>query len=130
MKERFDKYWGKCNMIMAIGAILDPRLRINKGDKENINKVRDVLNQLYSEYVKMNHASISEESGDCGRVSNPSEEDSSSSSMFEHIQIVRNGELVEPLKYEPDVYLDDGLYNANVIKFDALTWWKEKCSKT
>ena len=25
IKSKFDKYWGKCNLLMAIAAILDPR---------------------------------------------------------------------------------------------------------
>ena len=28
MKQMFDKYWGECNMLMAIGAMLDPKLKM------------------------------------------------------------------------------------------------------
>ncbi|KAL0927047.1 hypothetical protein M5K25_001200 [Dendrobium thyrsiflorum] len=27
MKEKFDKYWGECNLLMAFGAIMDPRMK-------------------------------------------------------------------------------------------------------
>ncbi|XP_073107182.1 zinc finger BED domain-containing protein RICESLEEPER 1-like [Elaeis guineensis] len=30
LKEKFDKYWGKCNLLMAIAAILDPRCKMRK----------------------------------------------------------------------------------------------------
>ena len=59
MKQRFDKYWGECNMLMAIGAMLDPRLKMRALEitfpkmfsshvgRENISEVRDVMYQLY-----------------------------------------------------------------------------------
>ncbi|XP_031269939.1 zinc finger BED domain-containing protein RICESLEEPER 2-like [Pistacia vera] len=28
MKEKFDKYWGECNFVMAIVAVLDPRMKM------------------------------------------------------------------------------------------------------
>ncbi|KAG8482956.1 hypothetical protein CXB51_021995 [Gossypium anomalum] len=32
MKKRFDKYWGECNLLMAIGVMLDPRLKMKVVD--------------------------------------------------------------------------------------------------
>ncbi|KAK8600628.1 hypothetical protein V6N12_050481 [Hibiscus sabdariffa] len=52
MKERFDKYWGECNLLMAIGAMLDPRFKMKVIEitfpkmfspdvvRENIHKAR------------------------------------------------------------------------------------------
>ena len=74
MKQRFDKYWGECNMLMAIGAVLGPRLKMRALEitfpkmfsshvaRENISKVRDVLYPLYHEYVRMHFSSTVEES--------------------------------------------------------------------
>jgi hypothetical protein len=28
MNLKFEKYWGKCNLLMAVGAILDPRFKM------------------------------------------------------------------------------------------------------
>ena len=28
MNEKFAKYWGECNLLMAIGAVLDPRYKM------------------------------------------------------------------------------------------------------
>ena len=43
--------------------------------------------------------------------------------------MVRSGQEAEPLKYELDVYLDEGLFFSQDYKFDALAWWKEKSMK-
>ncbi|GMJ12470.1 DAYSLEEPER [Hibiscus trionum] len=62
MKERFDKYWGECNLLMAIGCVLDPRLKMKGIEvtfpdmfpvevvRDNIRKVRETLYELYDEY--------------------------------------------------------------------------------
>ncbi|WCJ31864.1 Zinc finger BED domain-containing protein RICESLEEPER 3 [Euphorbia peplus] len=50
MKERFDKYWGECNLLMAISGVLDPRLKMKVIVRENANRVRNTLHELYDEY--------------------------------------------------------------------------------
>ncbi|XP_076935981.1 zinc finger BED domain-containing protein RICESLEEPER 2-like [Bidens hawaiensis] len=72
MKEKFDKYWGECHLLMAIAAVLDPRLKrriiefcypnIYPADEASKN-IQDVLNALelmYDEYLEMHDASIKE----------------------------------------------------------------------
>ena len=141
MKQRFDKYWGECNMLMAIGAVLDPRLKMKALEitfpkmfsshvaRENISKVRDVMYQLYDEYVRMHSSFTIEESAECESVSNAHEGGSTSSSLLELLQVVRSGQEAEPMKSELDVYLDEGLFISQDYKFDALAWWKEKSMK-
>ena len=66
MKAKFDKYWGQCNLLMAIPSVLDPRCKfhvvnycfplIYKPDhvaKENVDMVMTSLEILYDEYVKL-----------------------------------------------------------------------------
>lgn len=77
MKQRFDKYWGECNMLMSIGAVLDPRLKLRVLEitfpklfpshvaRENISKVRELIYQLYDEYVRMHSSFTDEESSEC-----------------------------------------------------------------
>ncbi|PKU61055.1 Putative AC transposase [Dendrobium catenatum] len=63
MKEKFDKYWGECNLLMAFGAIMDPRMKflviefaypMIYGDQsgQNIAYVRTLLYELFEEYVR------------------------------------------------------------------------------
>ncbi|WOL11396.1 zinc finger BED domain-containing protein RICESLEEPER 2-like [Canna indica] len=63
MKVKFDKYWGDCNLLISIAAILDPRNKMQLVtfcfdaiySKEEASKyikvVRDSLYEIYQEYV-------------------------------------------------------------------------------
>ncbi|XP_047340261.1 zinc finger BED domain-containing protein RICESLEEPER 2-like [Impatiens glandulifera] len=66
MKTKFDKYWGECNLLMALAAVLDPTKKMlavefcfpklySHGDAQrNICKVKDALVSLYDVYVAEN----------------------------------------------------------------------------
>ena len=63
MQRKFDKYWGDCNLLISIDAVLDPRNKMTLIDftfcviysKEDapfeISIIRDSLYELYKEYV-------------------------------------------------------------------------------
>ncbi|KAL2895737.1 Zinc finger BED domain-containing protein RICESLEEPER 2 [Bienertia sinuspersici] len=120
MKERFDKYWGECNLIMAIGGILDPRVKMQVVDitfpqmfpselvRGNILKVRDTLYELFDEYKSL-YSSSTEVSGECDDgTSNDNEE-----------SLPGMSRVLEVVKSE---YIEEG-------KFDILKWWKQKSGK-
>ena len=124
MKLKFDKYWGECNFVMAIAAVLDPRFKmtlinfsfpkIYQGFEvaRNIDCVHDALYQLYNEYV-MDYTS-----SNAGQSASKSTEGSSSvggsDSKFktrgriESDQFVRNADNIQPTKLDLDVYLEEG----------------------
>ncbi|XP_074278557.1 zinc finger BED domain-containing protein DAYSLEEPER-like [Silene latifolia] len=119
MKERFDKYWGQCNLRMAIGAVLDPRLKMKVVEitfpkmfpfnvaRDNVNKVREILYELYKEYITM--------------YSPTGKSDETE---------VRSEDTIESRKSEVDDYLDEGCYVPHEDEcFDALERWKDKCMK-
>ena len=80
-------------MLMEIGAVLGPRFKMRVLEitfpkkfsshvaQENISKVRDVMYQLYNEYVKMHSSFIVEESAEWEFVSNAPEGGSTSSGL-------------------------------------------------
>ena len=43
--------------------------------------------------------------------------------------MVRSGQEAEPMKFELDVYLNEGLFFSQDYKIDALDLWKEKSMK-
>ncbi|KAK6122949.1 hypothetical protein DH2020_043309 [Rehmannia glutinosa] len=74
MKQKFDKYWGDCNILMAIGAILDPRFKMRLVDfafnkiynefdvRTNVKKVRDALYDMFFEYVQVDRMKTQKDS--------------------------------------------------------------------
>ncbi|KAK8568993.1 hypothetical protein V6N12_007526 [Hibiscus sabdariffa] len=121
MKERFDKYWGECNLIMAIGAVLDPRLKMKVIEitfpkmfspdvvRENINKVRETLYELYDEYVNLYSPPLMEQMGECGTSANVCGGGiGSTPGLLEILQVVRSEELIENKQSEVDLYLEEG----------------------
>jgi hypothetical protein len=144
MNLKFKKYWGECNLLMAIGAILDPSFKIKLVQfcspkiyqkleaTTNIKRVRRVLNELYGEYVNDHNWSTGPQSGQenvC--VSSSTSSDSSASivqrsttsrmAMFQ--SFVRSVDTFQPVKSDLEVYLKEDVYicdeGAN-LKFDAL----------
>nr|XP_025640728.1 zinc finger BED domain-containing protein RICESLEEPER 2-like [Arachis hypogaea] len=68
MKEKFDKYWGECNMVMSLACVLDPRCKLHvikfcfpliyKPEHvaaENVEKVKNTLQEIYDEYAEKCH---------------------------------------------------------------------------
>ncbi|XP_061360945.1 RNA demethylase ALKBH9B-like [Gastrolobium bilobum] len=66
MKVKFDKYWGECNLLMAITSVLDPMCKLHvvnicipiiyKSEveaRENVEKVKQALEDLYNEYCAL-----------------------------------------------------------------------------
>ncbi|KAK9071832.1 hypothetical protein SSX86_008261 [Deinandra increscens subsp. villosa] len=72
MKDKFDKYWGECHLLMAIAAVLDPRQKVEylkfcypqiyppAESKKNIEEIELALEILYDEYLEMDESSTKE----------------------------------------------------------------------
>nr|XP_017250905.1 PREDICTED: zinc finger BED domain-containing protein RICESLEEPER 2-like [Daucus carota subsp. sativus] len=125
MKEKFDKYWGESNLVMSIGAVLDPRFKMKlptfcfptlypkEGESErNLTYLSNVLNDLYHEYVKEDKAGKKKEIGESSDVTSADNEFNQNSSEVPQglndyeIFIHASGAIQEPLKSELDDYLD------------------------
>ncbi|KAK9284383.1 hypothetical protein L1049_023554 [Liquidambar formosana] len=148
MAEKFDKYWGECNLLMAIGAVLDPRYKMKLVEyafseiypeqeaARNINIVRVALYEIFEEYIANQTISnnvvptTAQDARQCG--SSTSGDTStlvrsvvSGRSRFE--SFVKRTENIQPLKSDLDVYLEEGVYICGgdaEESFDALDWWK------
>nr|XP_027101094.1 zinc finger BED domain-containing protein RICESLEEPER 1-like [Coffea arabica] len=151
MKLKFDKYWGECNLLMSIAAILDPRCKMRVINycfpllypphevQSNIGKVRQALYDLYDEYVEIH---VSGQSGSSSQLligsDHPTKSSSSASSSVSHVSgmsefltHIATVESVQPVKNELDTYFEDGLLTAaddstiDIVNLDALKWWKD-----
>jgi hypothetical protein len=70
MSNKFEKYWGNCNLLMALVDVLDPRYRmklinfffpliyLEPEAFMNIGNVLSVLHELYEVYVSAHNSSI------------------------------------------------------------------------
>jgi hypothetical protein len=148
MKVKFDKYWGDCNLLMAIAAILDPRCKMRaieftfpkmfpgNESSHNILKVKEALYELYQEYVDMHYATCNERSGESrasssSSANNASGVNPSSSGWSLFMQYVKEVETIQPQKSDLDIYLEDGCYfcDRDSETFNALEWWKGNSMK-
>jgi hypothetical protein len=145
MKMKFDKYWGECNLLMAIASVLDPRCKLHmvricfpkiyKSQEvadENIKKVRCSLEKLYDEYVA---ESLKESSSHVANLdsNNPSTSQGNvavvTTGFDEIMSIIKENEAVSPMKSELQDYLDEGVYDPHTTSFNALDWWRNKSTK-
>ncbi|KAK4270401.1 hypothetical protein QN277_023439 [Acacia crassicarpa] len=145
MKEKFDKYWGECNMVMALASILDPRCKlyvinycfplIYKPDyvaSENIDKVVKALNSIYDGYVAVYKGETCNEDHNVGNNSSSNVPSSSIVTGFDQIMnIVREKQAIPPMKSELEAYLEESVFipDGNSNSFTALEWWKNNSVK-
>ncbi|KAH1147900.1 hypothetical protein GYH30_042844 [Glycine max] len=130
MKKKFDKYWGgMCKFHMV--SICFPLIYSKEVVDENIKKVKSSFEELYDEYV-----------GLCLQESTSSvvnlDDNISSSSQFNTpvvtgfdkiMSMLREKEVVSPIKSESQDYLDEGIYVPNTNSFSALDWWRNNSMK-
>ncbi|XP_027102074.1 zinc finger BED domain-containing protein RICESLEEPER 2-like [Coffea arabica] len=148
MKLKFDKYWGECNLLISIAAILDPRCKMRVINycfpllypphevQSNIGKVRQALYDLYDKYVEIH---VSSQSGSSSQLlignDHPTKSSSSASSSVSHVSgmsefltHIATIESVQPVNNELDTYFEDGLFTAaddstvDIVNLDALKW--------
>ncbi|XP_047333327.1 zinc finger BED domain-containing protein RICESLEEPER 2-like [Impatiens glandulifera] len=144
MKEKFDKYWGECNLLMAIGAILDPRFKMRLVDFSfgniyskvealtNVMRVREALYNLFFEYVEVDQSrsrkstTLVQCSSTCANSTSKEKFVPSGLSMFD--RYLDTVEVHDPLKSDLDIYLEEGFFRTQdedtSVQFDALAWWK------
>ncbi|KAK9057990.1 hypothetical protein SSX86_022830 [Deinandra increscens subsp. villosa] len=142
MKDKFDKYWGECHLLMAIAAVLDPHQKVEylkfcypriyppAESKKNIEEVELALEILYDEYLEMDESSTKEAtsqktgSSSGSTASKPNEEASSGWGVFG--KFLKNVQVVTPKKSELKMYLEEPvlmLEEVDIPKFSLLDWW-------
>ena len=123
MKEKFDKYWGECDLVMAIASVLDPRFKMKlvefcfptlyQNSDENIKEVKNALYEMYSEYLEM-HDTLVRESATHGseherNVLGLNEGTSLGSGWEAFGEFIKTADLERLEKLELDMYLEEGV---------------------
>ncbi|XP_031094729.1 zinc finger BED domain-containing protein RICESLEEPER 1-like [Ipomoea triloba] len=140
MKMKFDKYWGECNLLMAIGAVFDPtkkmlavefcfpRLYSSKEAAENISKVKEIINTLYEEYVakSINQGIFTSPAGSSMAFESQVSHQSSTHTWDDFDAYCAQVETAEPKRSELVDYLEKGRLKKNELPsdFSCLDWWK------
>ncbi|XP_042952157.1 zinc finger BED domain-containing protein RICESLEEPER 2-like [Carya illinoinensis] len=144
MSAKFDKYWGECNLLMSIAAVLDPRLKMvliqfcfpliyhGLEAAKNIDHVSAMLLELYNEYVHEYNSTLEAQREQDNARMNVSGSSSSvrtgrsmqsGQSLFK--SFVRSVDTMQPSKSKLDNYLEESLYiceKGSDASFDALEW--------
>ncbi|PKU70965.1 Putative AC transposase [Dendrobium catenatum] len=153
MKEKIDKYWGECNLLVAFEAIMNTRMifliigfayPMIYGDKSmhNISYVRTLLFELYEEYVTCfeEEAKVvgdtfrlgKESSIGASRSSRMAQEGGSNkySGWHDFLACVSKKTNKKPSKSYLEKYLKDGLdICSHGRTFDVIVWWKSNQMK-
>ncbi|XP_042459966.1 zinc finger BED domain-containing protein RICESLEEPER 2-like [Zingiber officinale] len=141
MKEKFDKYWGDCNLSMAIAAVLDPtkkmlavefcfpKLYSELDASKHILKVKEIINSLYEEYVveeTNKGAPHLLESESFGSSSARRSQQNSVYNWDDFDEYCAKVETSETKRSELVDYLEKGRLKKNEIPkiFSCLEWWR------
>ncbi|KRH55606.1 hypothetical protein GLYMA_06G265900v4 [Glycine max] len=101
MKKKFDKYWGECNMLMAIASVLDPRCKFHM--------VKSSFEELYDEYVGL---CLQESTSSVANL----DDNISSSSQLNTLVVTGFDEIMS-------------IYVPNTNSFSALDSWRNNSMK-
>ncbi|XP_051127597.1 zinc finger BED domain-containing protein RICESLEEPER 2-like [Andrographis paniculata] len=151
MEEKFDKYWGDSNVLISLGAILDPRYKkeligfvfsiIYGKDEASIyvGDIKKILYDLYDEYVmsytseerppivsKCKHSEIrgSSTSNSLGSRGVGIEVLTEKAKFHMHVS---KSNKASPQKSDLDVYLSESKYDCDAnANLDVLGWWKRE----
>jgi hypothetical protein len=120
MKEKVDKYWRECSLVLAMAVVMDPRFKMKlvefsfskifgEDAGKNIKTVDDGIHELFTEYM--------------AAVPPPQSESEKADGLsdFDTYIMETTG---KDLKSELDQYLDETLL-PRVQEFDVLDWWKQ-----
>ncbi|XP_038971642.1 zinc finger BED domain-containing protein RICESLEEPER 2-like [Phoenix dactylifera] len=142
MNEKFDKYWGDCNLLMAIGAILDPRYKMQLiifcfpkiyGEdvfQRHIDDVHEALDMFYKEYVSSD-GQIDVDASNIPSTSSKLKRKRRANHAF-HMWAEQHRNVIPSNKTELDIYLEEDICkpgDEDYDKFDALNWWKANTLK-
>ncbi|XP_010541714.1 PREDICTED: zinc finger BED domain-containing protein DAYSLEEPER-like isoform X2 [Tarenaya hassleriana] len=127
MKEKIDKYWRDCSLVLAMAVVMDPRFKMKlvefsfskifgEDAPKNIKTVDDGIHELFNEYIALPLPLTPTYAEGGGGDPKPD-----GLIDFDMYIMETTG---QNLKSELDQYLDETLL-PRVQEFDVLDWWKQ-----
>ncbi|CAA3016985.1 zinc finger BED domain-containing RICESLEEPER 1-like [Olea europaea subsp. europaea] len=132
MKNKFDTYWSKCSLVLAVAAILDPRFKmklveyyypqIYGGDApHHMKEVSDGIRELFTEY-SIGTTTLDKESARAGG-SLDSTSNSSRDKLKGFDKFLYETSQNQSMTSDLDKYLEEPVFPRN-NDFNILNWWK------
>lgn len=129
MKEKFDKYWRDCSLVLASAVVMDPRFKMKLvefsfskiyGDDAAtyVKIVDDGIHELYSEYMAL-PLPLTPTYMEDGNVKSEGVSDFGLSDFDVYILETSS----QQMKSELDQYLEESVL-PRIQEFDVLGWWK------
>ncbi|MCL7037235.1 hypothetical protein MKW94_024770 [Papaver nudicaule] len=146
MKEKWDKYWSSCNLVLAFAVVMDPRFKMKfveysfgkiYGDNASsyVKIVDDGIHELYSEYViqplmmtaanaelRNSENIIKTEATEVSISSTEASLGPSCDRLLDFDVFIHESSTTQQTKSELDQYLEEALLPR--IPLDVLAWWK------
>ncbi|KAL3821278.1 hypothetical protein ACJIZ3_007183 [Penstemon smallii] len=132
MKNKFDVYWSKCNLSLAIAAILDPRFKMKLVEyyyrqiygtdaPVHIKEISDGIRELFIEY-SMGSTSLDQDSAPSGS-SLPSSSNVTRDKLKGFDKFLYETSQSQSMASDLDKYLEEPVFPRN-YDFSILNWWK------
>ncbi|KAJ4729064.1 Zinc finger BED domain-containing protein [Melia azedarach] len=139
MRSKFDEYWDKCNLGLAVAAMLDPRFKMKLMEyyypllyggsaSELIDDVFECIKTLYNEHslgsplaASIDQSLAWQASGSSSSMSNSGRE--SRDRLLGFDKFLNETTQCQGSKSDLDKYLEEPLFPRNV-DFNVLNWWK------
>ncbi|KAK7411135.1 hypothetical protein VNO78_02567 [Psophocarpus tetragonolobus] len=139
MREKIDKYWRECSLVLALAVVMDPRFKMKLvefsftriyGDDAHLYTkiVDDGIHELFHEYVAL-PLPLTSPYADNGNAGNHSKMNESpegavlSDNGLTDFDAYIMETSSQQMKSELDQYLEESLL-PRIPDFDVLAWWK------
>ena len=136
MRSKFEEYWERCSLGLAVAAVLDPRFKLKlveyyyalifgSGAPNRIDDVFDSVKTLYNEHsiclASLDQDMAWQEGGSSGCL--PSSGRDSRDRLIGFDKFLNETSQSEGTKSDLDKYLEEPLFPRNA-EFNILNWWK------
>ncbi|KAL6144248.1 hypothetical protein ACLB2K_054943 [Fragaria x ananassa] len=136
MRSKFEEYWQRCSLGLAVAAVLDPRFKMKLVEFNyaqifgsvapgRISNVHDCVKELYDEH-SISLASLDQglawQVGGSPRMPNSGRDSRDRLTGFD--TYLQETTQSEGSKSDLDKYLEEPLFPRNAPGFDVLNWWK------